>query len=406
MATPPPPEPQPPHRATPFSPPGQPQPQPQQQPYLYPYPATSQPWGHAAWRQTYPLPPSSPLNGLAIAALVLGVLCFLPGVGLLLGIVALVQISKRGERGKGMAVAGIALSTIGALLMTLVFTTGGARDVWDGFRDVSSGAGGTFSVDKGECFDSPRGSLEEDVYDVDVVPCAGEHDAEVFAVFSLPEGEYPGDAAVSDAADEQCYVRSETYAMDTWALPPDVDVYWFTPTRQSWRYGDREVICVFGDEEAEGSLTGSLRQDETTLDDDQFAFLEGEAILRDAFDGVPDTEYVEDDLTAHKVWAGQMVRALERQTSALRAHEWGHSAEEAVTAYVEALDRARVEWEGANRASDADDFSDHWDKSYGLTHGPKVVTARKALGLTAESPLYDGEGGGDGAGEGGSDAHV
>ena len=38
------------------------------------------------------------------------------GIGLVLGILALVQIRKRGERGKGMAVAGIVLSTVGALL--------------------------------------------------------------------------------------------------------------------------------------------------------------------------------------------------------------------------------------------------------------------------------------------------
>ncbi|WP_338896287.1 DUF4190 domain-containing protein [Streptomyces sp. TG1A-60] len=104
--------------------------------------------------------PPVPVNGLAIAALVLGVLCFLPGVGLVLGILGLAQIRKKGERGRGMAVAGIVLSAIGALLMALAFSTGGARDVWDGFRDAAGSAGGTFSVDEGECFDTPDGSLE------------------------------------------------------------------------------------------------------------------------------------------------------------------------------------------------------------------------------------------------------
>lgn len=400
MATPPPPGPQPPHGGGPFSPPGQPQPYavPGQQPY--PYQAGPQPWGQA-WGQTYPLlRPPSPVNGLAIAALVLGVLCFLPGIGLVLGIVALVQIRKRGERGKGMAVAGIVLSTIGALLMTLAFTTGGARDAWDGFRDAANGAGTTFSVDKGECFDSQSGSLEEYAYDVDIVPCDGEHDAEVFANVPMPDGDYPGDDAVTGVADEECYARSESYAMDTWALPVDVDVYYFTPTRQSWRYGDREITCMFGNVDAEGSLTGSLRQDETTLDDDQFAFLEAEAILNDAFDGLPDAEYVEDDLTGHKAWAAEMVEALEQQTRALRAHDWQSSTEQAVTDYAKALDQAREEWEAASEASDAEAFSDHWDKAHQLTDGPKAVTAREALGLATESPTYDAEGGGeDGGGE-------
>ncbi|WP_328223976.1 MULTISPECIES: DUF4190 domain-containing protein [unclassified Streptomyces] len=403
MATPPPLGPQPPHGGGSFAPPGQSQAGGGQP---YPYQAAAQPWGQA-WGRAYPAPPQPPpVNGPAIAALVLGVLCFLPGVGLLLGIVALVQIRKKGERGKGMAVAGIVLSTIGALLMTLAFTTGGARDAWDGFRDAASSAGGTFSVEKGECFDSPSGSLEEYAYDVDIVPCDGEHDAEVFAGFSMPDGGYPGDDAVTDVADDRCYARSEEYAMDAWALPVDVDIYYFTPTRQSWRYGDREITCMFGNVDAEGSLTGSLRRDATTLDDDQLAFLEADAILNDAFDQVPDTEYVEDDLSGHKVWASQVVRALEQQTSALRAHDWESSAEQAVTDYVEALDEAREEWEAASEASDAEDFTEHWDKAYRLTGGPKAVTAREALGLATESPTYDDEDAGGGGGEDGSGAEV
>ncbi|MDX2691324.1 MULTISPECIES: DUF4190 domain-containing protein [Streptomyces] len=407
MTTPPPLGPPPPHGGGRFPPPGQPQAG-AGQPFAYQVPpqVPGQAWGRTGG-QAYPaLRPAPPVNGLAIAALVLGVLCFLPGVGLMLGVVALVQIRRKGERGKGMAVAGIVLSAIGALLMTLAFTTGGARDAWDGFRDAASSAGGTFSVARGECFDSPSGSLEEYAYDVDIVPCDGEHDAEVFAGFAMPDGAYPGDDAVTDAADDQCYARSELYAMDPWALPADVDVYYFTPSRQSWRYGDREITCMFGNVDPEGSLTGSLRQDGTTLDDDQLAFLEADAILDDAFDGVPATEYVEDDLTGHKAWASQVVHALEQQTQALRAHDWEPSTAQAVTDYADALDRAREEWRAARRASDAEDFTDHWDKAHRLTDGPKAVTAREALGLATESPAYGDEEHDEGNGEDGSGAEV
>ncbi|MDW8809051.1 DUF4190 domain-containing protein [Streptomyces scabiei] len=400
MATPPPLGPRPPQGGGPFPPPGQ--------PYAYPVPPESpgQAWGQA-WGRAYPVPPPAPpVNGLAIAALVLGVLCFLPGVGLLLGVAALTQIRRKGERGKGMAVAGIVLSTIGALLMTLAFTTGGARDAWHGLRDAASGVGGTFSVATGECFDTPTGTLEGYTADVDVVPCDGEHDAEVFAGFSLPDGPYPGDDAVAEAADDRCYARSESYVMDPWAFPADVDVYYFSPTRQSWRFGDREITCMLGNTDPEGSLTGSLRQDETTLDDDQLAFLKAGAILDDAFDKVPDTEYVEDDLAGHKAWASQVVRALKRQTTALRAHDWEPDAAQAVTDYAGALDRARGQWEAARRARDADAFTDHWDKAHRLTDGPKVVTAREALGLATEAPGYDGEGADGGGDEGRADAQV
>ncbi|MGW0709060.1 DUF4190 domain-containing protein [Streptomyces sp. NPDC002643] len=391
MATPPPLGPQQPPGA-PFAPPGQPHPY-RPQPQAYPYPA---------------LNPPPPVNGLAITALTLGALCFLPGVGLVFGIVALTQIRRRGERGKGMAVAGIVLSTVGALLLTLALATGGARDAWNGFRDAASSAGTTFTVEKGECFDAPSGSLEGYAYDVDTVPCEGEHDAEVFANVPMPDGDYPGDDAVTDVANEKCYDLSDRYAMDSWAFPAYVDVYYFTPTRQSWRYGDRQITCMFGNADAEAGLTGSLRQDETTLDADQYAFLEADAFLNDAYDAIPDTEYVEDDLPAHKEWAPKVVDALEQQTAALRAHDWDLGAEPAVTDYAKALDQAREEWQEAADAADAETFSEHWDKAYRLTDGPKVVTAREALGLATTPPAYDDEGtdeGGSGGG-GGDDSGV
>ncbi|WNZ08919.1 DUF4190 domain-containing protein [Streptomyces sp. 11x1] len=405
MATPPPFGPQPPHGGGPFPPPGQPQPGAGQP---YPHGAAAEPWGRA-WGQPYPAwAPTPPVNGLAIAALVLGVLCFLPGIGVVLGVVALAQIRKRGERGKGMAVAGIVLSTVGALLMTLAFTTGGARDAYEGFRSAASGAGGTFSVAKGECFDSRSGSLEGYAYDVDIVPCDGAHDAEVFASFAMPDGggDFPGDDAVTEVADDRCHPYSEAYAMDTWALPADVDVYYFTPTRESWRYGDREITCMFGNVDPKAHLTGSLRQDRTTLDDDQLAFLEADAILNGAFDEMPGTEYVEDDLAGHKEWAAQVVDALERQAAALRVHDWEPTAERDVTDYAEALDEAREEWEAAHEADDADDFTDHWDAAHRLTDGSKAITAREALGLAIEPPTYDDEGTGGGDGEDGPGAEV
>ncbi|MET8821837.1 DUF4190 domain-containing protein, partial [Streptomyces rochei] len=54
------------------------------------YPPTGNPYGPYG---AYPARP--PVSGLAIAAFVLGVLCFVPAVGLVLGLVALAQIRKR-----------------------------------------------------------------------------------------------------------------------------------------------------------------------------------------------------------------------------------------------------------------------------------------------------------------------
>ncbi|MFF3614434.1 DUF4190 domain-containing protein [Streptomyces sp. NPDC002580] len=370
-----------------------------------PYPQPPYAGGpYQAWGQGYsPYNRPAPLNGLAITALVLGILCFLPAVGLVLGIVALVQIKKRGERGTGMAVGGMVMSSIGILLITLMVASGGAGAFWDGFKEGAGGA--TFSLDKGECFNAPGGSLEGFAYDVDKVPCAEKHDAEVFAALTLDGDAYPGDSEVADEADDKCYARTDTYAMDGWAVPDNVDVYYFTPTRQSWRLGDHEITCMFGNTDERGTLIGSLRQDATTLDADQLAYLQAARVLNTAMDSAPDKEYVEEDLPGHKKWAGRVSKALAEQADLLRGHTFAPAADRRVDALVKELDRSRKEWVKAADAPDADTFYTHYEKGLKLIDPKVTVTTREALGLATTPPKYDtGVGnGGDGEGSAGMD---
>lgn len=75
------------------------------QPYGMQNPYGATPYGYGA-------PQAGSTNGMAIAALVLGIcgfLCYVPGiVGIILGSIALNDIKRTGRRGKGMAIAGIA----------------------------------------------------------------------------------------------------------------------------------------------------------------------------------------------------------------------------------------------------------------------------------------------------------
>jgi hypothetical protein len=334
------------------------------------------------------------VNGVAIGALVLGILCFLPAVGLVLGLVALRQIKRRGERGRGMAIAGAGLSAVGLALWAAWLTTGAASDVWEGLKEGASG-NSTLALDKGDCFDSPDG-LEGMTYDVDPVPCAGEHDGEVFAVVTLPGGAYPGDGSLTDTADDRCFALQDTYAMDGWAVPGHVDVFYFLPSRDSWRFGDREITCVFGHTEEKGSLTGSLRSDESTLDSHQVAYLKAARVHNAAMDAVPEEEYVEDDLPGHKAWADGVADALTEQARMLRGHDWPAGARQPVADLVKDLDAAQEEWAKAGRAADADTFHEHYDKALELSDPQRSVTARKALGLATTPPAYEESGGDEG----------
>ncbi|MFE9772745.1 DUF4190 domain-containing protein [Streptomyces sp. NPDC005931] len=340
-----------------------------------------------------PRPPAA-VNGVAVAALVFGVLCFLPAVGLVLGLIALRQIARRRERGRGMAVAGALLSSAGLALWTVSLATGFAGDVRAKVEKATRGDAIT-ALRKGDCFDSP-GGLAGSAATADRVPCAGEHDGEVFALVTLPEGPFPGDGGLTGIADDRCYALQETYAMDGWALPDHLDVYYLVPSRGSWRFGDREITCVFGNEDARAGLTGSLRRDETTLNPHQLAYLKAARVLDTALDGAPGAEAVEDDLPGHKEWAGQVSEALAEQAGMLREHTWPADAEGPVTELVSVLEKAGAEWARAAGADGVDTFYEHYARGWGLIDPHRSVTARKALGLATSPPAYEEEPGGGG----------
>lgn len=372
-------------------------PQHPQDPYAAPppqpqggYPPPQLPYGGAPGSAPYglygpygPRPPAA-VNGVAIASLVLGLLCFLPAVGLVLGLIALRQIRRRDERGRGMAVAGSVLSSVGLALWVVALSTGAAADFWQGFRDGAR-ADTVLALRKGDCFNSP-GGLEGWATEATTVPCARAHDGEVFAVLTRPDGSYPGDDRLTDLADERCYALQDAYVMDGWALPDHVAVYYLVPSRQSWRYGDREITCVFGHQDGKSKLTGSLRRDETTLDTHQVTYLEASEVLNTAMEKALVTEFDEDDLPAQRTWAREVADALAEQTGMLREHRWPDDARRPVAELTEELEQAEKEWTAAAEAPDMATYYDHYDKGWALLDARKSVTARKALGLATTPP--------------------
>ncbi|MBL3665730.1 DUF4190 domain-containing protein [Streptomyces sp. M2CJ-2] len=352
-------------------------------------------------------PPAGAVNGVAIAALVCGLLCFLPAVGLVLGLIALWQIRRRSERGRGMAIAGSVLSSVGLALWVLSLSTNAAADFWEGFKEGARG-NTILLLEEGDCFDSPDGLVGWTI-EADQVPCSQEHDGEVFALVTLPDGAFPGDDSLVETADDRCYALQDGYAMDAWALPSDVDVYHITPSRESWDYGDRVITCVFGNRDADATLTGSLRRDESTLDADQVAYLKATHVLNAALDQIP-VEEAEEDLPGNQKWAGQMSEALAEQSGMLREHEWPADAERPVTKLAGELEKAEAAWAKAAEADGLDAFYEHSAQGWELIDSRKTVTARKALGLATTPPTFgedeseseDGTGSGDGGADDGS----
>ncbi|MDJ0466413.1 DUF4190 domain-containing protein [Streptomyces sp. H27-C3] len=247
-----------------WPPPQQPPPQ-QGPPAQYPQQQFSQPQfpqgPFPPPQQQYP--PIQGANGLSIASLITGIVCCVPPLGLVLGVLALGQIKRKGGTGKAMAITGIALSSISTALVLITLVTGALGNGWGSFKDGMEEAARSSSIlklGKGECFDSPKGSLEGVTTDVEVVPCAEGHQGEVYATFDIDRsGAFPGDDVVTDIADERCTDLQAAYTGPGWAAPDGVDMYYYLPEERGWGLGDRGVVCVFGTagEPIEGSLRGS-----------------------------------------------------------------------------------------------------------------------------------------------------
>jgi hypothetical protein len=121
--------------------------------------------------------------------------------------------------------------------------------------------GNVFSLEPGTCFDDVDAFYDEDsegVSDVPTVDCAEPHDNEVFAVYDMPDGDYPGDDLIKTGAEEGCIDRFEDYVGIGYAESRFVSTF-LIPTADSWADGDREVVCFLYDidlAKIEGSAEG------------------------------------------------------------------------------------------------------------------------------------------------------
>jgi hypothetical protein len=345
------------------------------------------PYAGAPGSAPYGLPRRT-TNGLAVASLVAGIVCCLPPLGLILGLVALPQIRKRDQAGKGLAVTGIVLSAVSCLLLVIGLATGGFSSAWSDFKegmDEASRSKSPFSLRTGQCF-IDDGKLEEYTTDVTIVDCDRPHDGEVTGGFKVTgHDKWPGEDAIETIADKRCETVNASYALDTWAVPQDVWLYYYLPSSQSWRLGDRTVTCAFATEKK--PFSGSVRSDATTLTADQEHFLKAVNPIETVTYGEPE-EDPDEDFTGNKAWSGEMLAAIDKARTDLGRHYWPGASTAPVAELREELGAASKKWRELATASDADAYWDAYDAAWDAL--PDSADARTALGLTGTPP--EGEG--------------
>lgn len=194
-------------------------------------------------------------NILAITAFVLS---FLGGwLAIVFGIMALAQIRRRGERGRGLAIAALGIAGAWILLLAVLIVVGATTK--SQIQPPSASGPGTsrnvFSLHVGDCFQNPPGNHIGSLASVAVTSCTTPHNAQVFAQFKATDKRYPGATALIREADRGCSQRVAG-GLDQAKLTKAIALHFIYPLASSWSSGQRVISCLAVD--ASPSLTSSL----------------------------------------------------------------------------------------------------------------------------------------------------
>jgi len=199
---------------------------------------------------------TGPTSGWAIASFVLGLLSVVV-LSAIFAFIALRKIKRLRQRGRGLAVAGLALSGFWVVVLVAAIV---AANVGKATRSATTGVithrghMNAFSLRVGDCFDNPTGA--HTVNTVTAIPCDQPHNAQIYAKFKLAGSDlsYPGAAVVAQRARSGCNARigSVDKAITTGAMTMRI----LLPEETSWTAGHRTVSCMVVNPTA--TLTTSL----------------------------------------------------------------------------------------------------------------------------------------------------
>jgi hypothetical protein len=207
-------------------------------------------------------------NGFAIASLVSGIFAGACGLSVVFGLIALNRIKKTGQRGRGMAIAGIVLTAvwvvaavIGAATSGKTSDTASAQGGSSSSETASSHSESVMTLHEGDCLNNiedGKNNIEDGkrVGSVKVIPCSQPHDSEVIATFELPRGEFPGEPAVAKQAEDRCSTMINHALANSPMLDQLSVSYLYPSTKRDWK-GDRGVTCMVSTDSGP-KLTGKV----------------------------------------------------------------------------------------------------------------------------------------------------
>ena len=193
-------------------------------------------------------PPSSgKTSGWAITSFVLGLVGAVV-ISTIFGILALRRIKRTGQRGRGLAIAGIVLSVVWIVIFVVIAVVGNLSNATRSSstgRITHSGNLSVFSLAVGDCFNNPPGATS--LTTVTAIPCTQAHNAQIYAKFDVSGSfvSYPGTSALTRLATSGCNARIGS--LDKSKITNSMMVRFLYPLSNSWLSGNRTVACMIYD---------------------------------------------------------------------------------------------------------------------------------------------------------------
>ncbi|WP_156759730.1 septum formation family protein [Microbacterium karelineae] len=145
---------------------------------------------------------------------------------------------------------------------------GGAERDAETDEVTESGTESVFDIKVGDCLLEPDATGDE-IYDIEIVPCADPHDYEFYYEYSLDLGEeWPGDAAIEEDAGPRCDAEFEKFVGVPFQESEALWYSYYSPSAESWADGDDVIQCIVFEAsdpngmevvQVEGSLEGAAR---------------------------------------------------------------------------------------------------------------------------------------------------
>ncbi|MFN3987088.1 MAG: septum formation family protein [Rhodocyclaceae bacterium] len=117
-----------------------------------------------------------------------------------------------------------------------------------------------FTMAFGKCYNLATVADAEasQISDIRLIDCEQPHRFEVYHIHRLADATFPGEAALTEAAENVCEANFADYVGTAY----DESIYYYnfyTPTLQGWRQdNDREIVCTVETEDG-SPITGSVR---------------------------------------------------------------------------------------------------------------------------------------------------